>query len=120
MDDVVALASVVSSGAVALGGIWAGYRQSRLQRSHELSLAYEERMWGEKSACLLRVSDASIQLADAAWQAAFTAQRMPWAAFVVTVAEVEAKLTAEVARVSAYASEETRVTVEMLRVDLND
>jgi len=120
MVDVVALTSVVSSGAVALGGLWVGYRQSRLQRQHELALAYEERVWSEKSACLLRISESSIRLADAAWQATFAAQRMPYAAFVVTALEVEAQISAEVARVSAYASEETRVTIEMLRVDLND
>lgn len=120
MVDVVALTSVVSSGAVALGGIWVGYRQSRLQRQHELALAYEERVWDEKSACMLQVSKAAIRLADAAWQSILAAQRMPYVAFVVTAAEVEAELSAEVARVSSYASEETRVTIEMLRVDLND
>lgn len=120
MVDVVPLASVLSSAAVALGGIWVGYRQTRLQQQHELSMAYEDRVWAEKSECLLRISAAATRLADAAWQAMFEARRHPWGTFVTAAVEVTPELNAEVARVTAYASEETRVAFEFLRADLND
>jgi hypothetical protein len=53
--DPVALTSVVSSGLVALGGLFVTYRSGREQRAHEARLAYEERAWEEKSSALFRV-----------------------------------------------------------------
>ena len=64
MADWVALASVVSSGLVALGGLWLTYRTGHEQRKHEADLAYEERAWETKSEGLFKVIAAARVLVD--------------------------------------------------------
>jgi hypothetical protein len=118
MVDLVALASVLSSGTVALGGLWLSYRQSRLQLDHEFKLAYEERVWAEKAPALLRVVDAASRLADAAWQVEDRDDEQ-WASFAVTAMEVASALDVDVmGRINVFASEEARITLEQLRLDL--
>jgi hypothetical protein len=64
MADPVALVSVVSSGAVALGGLLVTYRSGREQRKHESGLAYEARAWERKSEALFGVIAAGRLLID--------------------------------------------------------
>lgn len=53
--DWVALASVVSSGAVATASVLAAQRNARAQRRHESRLAFEERAWDVKRETLVEL-----------------------------------------------------------------
>lgn len=55
MADAVALTSVITSGAVAMGGIVVGALGARSQRRHEKELAFEERVWETKSDAMFRL-----------------------------------------------------------------
>lgn len=111
MDSWVALASVVSSGLVALVGLWLTYRSGRDQRRHEKALAYEQRAWEKKSESLFAVINAARTLLDT--MSAVTPSLRDMIAFrVFSVADV---LDEEVALVEAYASTDTIKAFHSLR-----
>src|SRR5438093_788831 len=65
MADTVAIVSVASSGAVALGGLLLNALGARSQRAHERRQAYEGRAWEKKTSGLFDVIAAARSLVDA-------------------------------------------------------
>lgn len=59
-----ALVSVVGSSSLALGSLTFGYLNSREQRKHEASLAFEGRAWERKSDALFRAIRAARATCD--------------------------------------------------------
>lgn len=62
--DTVALVSVIGSSSLALGSLVVGYLNSKEQRKHEASLAFESRAWERKSDALFRAIRAARAVCD--------------------------------------------------------
>lgn len=115
-DDAVALASVIVSGLVALGGLVVTYLNGRHQRRHERRLAYEERAWEKKSEGLLRVIATTRGLLDT------VKVRQGWRRDMIAVDLMGASRSLDelVAVVEAYASADCRSAFEELRTLLRE
>ena len=108
MVDVIALSSVLVSGAVAGGSLLVTYRNGREQREHETDLAFEERAWEQKSTALFTVISSTRTLLDG-----LDAGDKYLVASVVSRAM--SNLEPAVAGVEAYASAECRDAFSTLR-----
>lgn len=62
--DVVALVSVIFSGSIAVGSVWATHRSGREQRAHERRLAHEDRVWKQRDDALRALLSTTRELLD--------------------------------------------------------
>ena len=117
MDAPVALASVVGSALVALSGVWLTYWSGREQRRHEGRLAYEGRVWEDKSSALFRLITTTRRLLDLLREESHDA-RSPLLG--VQVARTLDDLDDLLPAVEAYASDACRSAFASLRQILRD
>lgn len=116
MPDTVALASVISSGLVAVGGLWVSYRSGRDQRLHEARLSYEERAWEKKSEGLYAAISTARGIVDVL-RSARPAERNRIA---LTLPASRHRLDELVPIIEAYSSTECRDAFDRLRQILRD
>lgn len=112
MADPVAIVSVVSSGLVALGGLYVNYRSGREQRKHEKRLSFEEHVWERKSEGLFGAIAASRVLLDTLDSRAphDAKENLP-----LRLVEIAERLDDLLPVVEAYGSSECRYAFEDLR-----
>lgn len=116
MTDAVALASVITSGGVALGGLAATIWSGRQQRKHEARLAFEARAWDLKSDSLLRVIAVVRQLSDTLLSPVNRTKQ----GLGVLVPHVLETLDEHVATVETYGSRDCRTAFDDLRALLDE
>lgn len=111
MTDAVALISVASSGAVALGGLFVTYRSGREQRTHEAHQAFEARAWEVKSKGLFSSISAARSLIDTVTSPSkFRRQELG-----LVVPGALDRLNEALPAVESYASSECRSAFQALR-----
>jgi hypothetical protein len=111
MDGWVALASVLATGAVGIGGLVITYKSGGAQRKHETRLAHTARVWEQKSQALLDVITLARRLIDRLDSPREAVRE----SFGVHLAEEARRLDELVAPIEAHASSECRQAFESLR-----